>query len=76
MTSLLASNRTVRRETATTYRGRALVVELHPGYLSIRQKGKRTPVTVDYAAVYELGWKMIARAQRAEKQAARKGGKS
>ncbi len=65
-------DRPVRRETASTYRGRPLVIELHPGYLEIRPKGKRTRVAIPYDAVLELGWKMIARAERVEKIAAKK----
>lgn len=62
----------VRRETATTVRGRALVVELHPGYLTVRQKGKRRAVAVSYDAVMDLGYKLLA---RAEAEARRTAGK-
>jgi hypothetical protein len=61
----------VRRETAACYRGRNLIVELHPGYLTVRE-ARRQPVSVDYAAVYELGLKMLARAEMGEKKEARK----
>ena len=64
MTSL---TRPVRRETATTVRGRALVVELHPGYLTLRQKGKHHAVSVGYDAVLDLGWRLLARQQAAER---------
>ncbi len=50
----------VIRETAVVYRRKPLVVELRPGYLLIRHKGKRVGVAVDYAAIYELGYKMAA----------------
>lgn len=59
--------RPVRRETATVYRGRALMVELHPGYVVLREKGRRTSVTVDWRTVYETGWKILARAAAAER---------
>ena len=61
MTSL---NHPIRRETATTYRGRPLIVELHPGYALIREKGKRHSVSVGYAAILELGYKLLAREAR------------
>ena len=62
----------VRRESAVTYRGRPLVVEMHPGFISIREKGRRTAVSVDLRSIYDLGWKIMARAAAAEKAAARK----
>ena len=63
----------VRRETDALYRGRTLVVELHPAFVSLKEKGKRTRVTVSYPAIYELAWKLLARAEAAEKKS--KGGK-
>jgi hypothetical protein len=48
------------------------MVELHPGYLTLRRKGTRQAVTVDYAAIYDLGWKIIARAKAQEKAEARR----
>jgi hypothetical protein len=58
----------VRRETDAMYRGRTLVVELHPAFVSLKEKGKRTRVTVSYPAIYELAWKLLARAEAAEKK--------
>jgi hypothetical protein len=60
MTALSAS-RPLRRETATVYRGRPLIVELHPGYLVLREKCTRKAVTVDYRTALELGYKLLAR---------------
>ena len=54
----------VRRETATVVRGRALIVELHAGYMLIREKGKRNAVAVDYRAVLDLGYKLLSRQER------------
>jgi hypothetical protein len=62
------ATRPVKRETAVAVRGRALIAELHPGYLLLREKGRRTPVSVDLRAVYDLGWKIMARAQAAERK--------
>ena len=55
----------VRRETAATYSGRALVMELHPRHVVVRPKGLRgATVTVSYEAVYELGWKLYEASSR------------
>jgi hypothetical protein len=61
----------VKRETATVVRHRALMAELHAGYLTLREKGRRAGVSVDYRAIYDLGWKMLARQKAAERKAAR-----
>jgi len=45
---MIALTRPVRRETATSYRGRPLIVEPHQGSLALREKGTRRAVTVDY----------------------------
>ena len=63
MTLLTSQSRTLRRQTGSTYRGRPLVVELHPGYLTLREKGKRSTVDVPYDAIHALGWRLAARAQ-------------
>ena len=62
----------VRRETASYYRSRALVVILHPGYMEVREKGKRTSYTIDYLAVYHAAAKAKALADRLEREAAKK----
>lgn len=69
---MTVATRPVRRETAVYIRGRALIAELHPGYLVLREKGRRTPVSVDLRAIYDLGWKIAARAAAAERAAQRK----
>jgi hypothetical protein len=51
------------RETAARYRGRPLVVELHPGFIALHPKGMREKVTVDYATALEVGYKLLAREQ-------------
>jgi hypothetical protein len=61
-------NRVVRRETAVVCRGRLLIVELHPGYLTLRQKGRRQSVVVDYRAAFDLGHKILFRSQQADKK--------
>ena len=62
----------VKRETDVYYRGKTLVVELHPTFIVLKEKKKRVRVTVSYPAIYELGWKLLARAAAENK---RKGGK-
>jgi hypothetical protein len=58
----IASRKTkLEAETSAEYRGRALVVELTPHYIVVREKGTRQRVTVPWLAVYELGQKMEAR---------------
>ena len=71
---MTAIQKPVRRESATYYRGRPLIVEIHPSYVVLREKGRRQGVTVDYRAVLDLGYKLMARAAAAEKHA-RKGRK-
>jgi hypothetical protein len=61
----------LRRETGLYYRGHVLIVELHPGYLVLRQKGRRDRVSVDYQAILELGYRIRAKQaaiERAEKR--------
>jgi hypothetical protein len=71
MTEIQAS-RPIVRETATYYRGRPLVVELHPGYISVREKGKRTAYALDYGRIFDRAVKLAVEAARAEKRAAKR----
>jgi hypothetical protein len=64
----LAIKSPVRRETSTTYRRRALIVDLTAYAAVVREKGRRDRVTVPWDAVYDLGLKLLAR----ERMAARK----
>ena len=71
-------SRPVKRETGVFVKGRPLIIELHQGYATLRQKGKRTTVSVGYAAVLDLGWKLLAREQanlKAAEKKAKKGSK-
>lgn len=61
----------VTRETATFYRGRALVATIQPRHFELREKGRRDILTVDYATVYEFALKMRWRQAQAEKQRAK-----
>lgn len=62
----------VRRETGVYIKGRPLIIEARPGYLRLREKGRRFFVAVDYRAIYDLGFKIIARQKAAERAEARK----
>lgn len=75
--TIQTDDRPTRRETASYYRGRALMVQLRGRYLEIREKGRRDVVSVEYGAIYELGLKIRWRRERAEKQKDRqsKGGR-
>ena len=57
----------VTRATLSRYRGRDLVITLHPTYLAVRLKGKRSGFVLDYQAIYECAAKLAAREARAEK---------
>ncbi len=58
----------VTRETCATYRHRALVVTITGYVLEIREKGRKTRIEVPIDAVYDLGMKLKARRDRAEKK--------
>jgi hypothetical protein len=68
----IAATRPVIRETGACYRGRPLVVEVHAGFLAMHEKGRREGVTIDWQAIYELGWKMRARMEAREKAASKR----
>lgn len=61
----------VRRETAEVSRRRPLIVELHPRYAVLREKGRRHSVDVPYSAMLALGYKLLAKQKREEKLATR-----
>jgi hypothetical protein len=72
----LESGRPVRRETAVCYKGRPLLIELYPGHLTLREKGRRFRLDVDYRTVLDLAFKMLhkaAAAERAAKKSSRSG---
>ncbi len=71
----LGLNSKVTRESRAVYRGRALVIELSAHEITLREKGKRTRVSVPILAVYDLGFKLLAREAAAAKREKRKAGK-
>lgn len=72
----LKPGRPLTRETAIYYRGRALVVRLHPGYIEVRQRGRRTGYALEYGAVYEAAGKLAARKAAEEKRSKKAKNKS
>lgn len=50
-------DRPVTRATLSKYRGRPLVVTLHPTFVTIRQKGRRHSMNLDYQAIYDCAAK-------------------
>ena len=68
----IKSDSPVVRETGINYRGKPIIVELHPGYMLLRQKKRRASIAVDYVAIMDLGYKLLHRKQVAEREAARK----
>jgi len=64
------------RETAVGIRdggrSRALLIELHPRHIELRRKGTRRRLAVTYDAIYDLASKLLARAEAADRLAARK----
>jgi len=68
-------NRPVRRETATSIRdgGRVLpvVIEIHPGYMTLRQKGCRRRYSLTYDAAYRYAVRLQVEFERRERVAAK-----
>jgi hypothetical protein len=57
-----------KRETASLYRGRPIIVELHPGYLTFRLKGTRKGrFSLSYAAGLEAAIKADVIRERLER---------
>jgi hypothetical protein len=68
---MTAITKPVRRETATLYRGRALIVTLHPRHLEMREARRHQSVTADLITLYEFLWKLRWMKTQAEKRAAK-----
>ncbi len=56
----LAHDSALSRETAVNYKGRPIIVELHPGYMVVRLKGKRSE---KYMLSYNAAFEAAARAE-------------
>lgn len=64
----MISANTSRRETATLYRGRPLIVRLKPRTIEIHEKGRRDVLSMDYGALYEFALKLRWKSAQAEKR--------
>lgn len=60
MATKLTHDKPVARETAAEYRGKPLLVELHSGYLTIRQKRGQDSYMVAYGDLYEYAQRVAA----------------
>lgn len=59
--------RPIKRETAAYERGKPLMIELHPAYMIIRQKGSREKFSIDYGRIFWSAVKIDYDRQRAQK---------
>lgn len=75
MTSI-PSGKSFVRKTASMVQGRPLVVILHPGYLEVRQHGRRSAFSLSYDAIYTEAAKRYAAREREVKQAMKKAKKA
>jgi hypothetical protein len=62
----------VRRLTASLYRRRLLVAEIHPRFLVLREQRRRDRIEIPFETLYEFGMKLRYRQEQAEKKAAKK----
>jgi len=65
------TTRKTRRETLTAFQGRPLILELHPTWVTIRQKGRRYRYTVTYDQIWQIGARNAAEERRREKREAK-----
>lgn len=72
MATKLEQHKSVKRESTAYYRGRPLIVELHPTFLRMRQKGKRSFTDIDYVVALEAAFKIEFREKERERKAAKK----
>ena len=70
------ADKPVTRLSYASYRGREIVITLHPTWMGLRLKGTRTTYQVEYGAAWALGAKLAAReiiaARLSEKRAAKR----
>jgi hypothetical protein len=67
MTALAVAKTRKRYETACSYRGRPLMIELEAWTMKVRLKGTRTAYEIPYDAIYTAAGKIADRIRRAEK---------
>lgn len=61
-------NQSVTRESRAVYRGRPLIVTASAHEIRVREKGRRLSVGIPILAVYDLGFKILARERAREKK--------
>lgn len=66
------ADKPVTRESYSRYRGREVIVTIHPTWLSLRLKGTRKSFALDIEAAYQRAAYLEAESKRLEKRAAKK----
>ena len=62
----------VRRKTFASYRGRQVIVSIHPTWVGVRLAGTRKEYQVDAVALFHFGARLEADKRRNEKIAQKK----
>jgi len=69
---MTAINRLVKRETLTSIRDggkpRVIIIEIHPTYMALRQKGCRRKYTLTYDVAYRYAVRLQVESERREKK--------
>lgn len=68
MTRLRNRKSKLKFETENILRGRPVVAQAHPDYITVRLKGQRTSFDVSWSSIYYLGAKVAADIRREEKR--------
>ena len=70
--TLISTRRIVSRETASLVRDRGklkpVMIELHPGYMALRPKGRRMRFTLAYDSAYRIAVAAQVEAERRERR--------
>jgi hypothetical protein len=67
--------RPVIRETPASHQHRPLIIELHPHFVRMRQKGTRIGYLIDYHQIWKIGAENEWRRRQAERQEPRSPGR-
>lgn len=70
---MTSTSKPTKRETFSAFQGRNLIIELHPTWIVMRQKGKRYRYTLTYDQAWKIGAQNAANEKRLAKLAAKKG---
>ena len=66
------ANKPTRRKMYSMYRGKEIVVTIHPTFVGVRLLGTRTEFTIDGVGLYQYGAKLAAAKAREERLEAKK----